>query len=68
MWRFSRHRELLSYREDEKYQSLKWGVWDLSCLPGDVCLVVWTCKVWAMIPRGADYTGSLVCPGFLGDA
>lgn len=58
VWRPFRHRELLSYREDKKYQSLKWGLWDLSWLPDDVCIVVWACKVWAMIPRRADYRGA----------
>lgn len=53
-WRFSRRRELLSYSEDKKRQSSKCRVWDLSCLPSDVCTVVWTCKVWVVIPRGAS--------------
>lgn len=64
VWRFFRHRDLLSYREDKKYQSLKWGVWDLSCLPGGVCIVVWACRVWAMIPRGADYRGAWCVQSF----
>lgn len=52
VWKFFTHWELLSYREDKKYQSLKWGIWDLSCFPGGVCIVA-----WAMIPRGTHYRG-----------